>query len=207
MYSQYLWAWIVAAVAAYFMGSISGAIIISKLFFKTDIRRHGSGNAGFTNVLRTFGKKTAVIVAVVDFGKMVLALLLARLLLGPLYGTIVGGACTSLGHAFPVFYNFKGGKCVMSAAALLLVMDLRVFVVCIGLFALMLAVTRIVAVGSLVAAISAPFATWVFLGEEPRYVIFIACMAAFVVWLHRGNIKRLVSGKEQKTVAHKESET
>jgi len=205
MYSQYVWAWIVTAAAAYIIGSVSGAIILSRTLFNSDIRSHGSGNAGMTNILRTFGKKTAMLTAVMDFTKMILALLLARYLLGTVYGTMVGGACAALGHAFPIFYRFKGGKCVMSAAALLLMLDWRIFAVVIGVFALLIIITRTVAVGSIAAAASAPLVTWLFVGrEEPRYVVFILCMACFIIWLHRSNIKRLLSGQEEKTVAHKE---
>ena len=204
MYADHLWAWIVAGVAAYLLGSLSGAIIGSRVAHKTDIRKYGSGNAGVTNTLRTFGWKAAIFVGVIDMGKALLALLLGRYLLGDM-GVIVGGGCVALGHAFPLYYGFKGGKCVMSSAIILLFVDWRVFIVCIGLFAILAVSTKVVAIGSLAAAALAPFATWFFLPDNKPYIVFTACMAVFVIFLHRKNIQRLLRGEELKAAKTKEA--
>lgn len=204
MYTDQPWAWIVTLIVGYLCGSFSGSITASRRFHKTDIRKYGSGNAGMTNALRTFGKKTALLVTLMDAAKTLIPLFLGRWLIGD--ATVVAaGAGVILGHAFPLYYKFKGGKCVLSSAVIILFMDWRVFAVAIGLFLILAFVTKIVAVGSLAAALSAPFATYFILGQRLE-TIFIACLATFIIILHRDNIKRLIEGREPKTIGQQKGE-
>lgn len=204
MFSHRIWAWLVTALAAYLLGSVSGAITASKLFHKTDIRKYGSGNAGMTNALRTFGKKTAVWVTLIDVLKTLAALGLGQWLMGDM-AVVVAGAGVVLGHAFPIYHRFKGGKCVMSSAVILLWLDWRVFAVAAGVFLLLALVTKIVAVGSMGAAVSAPFSTWLFLGREGSFslTVFVACLAIFIVVLHHSNIRRIIEKRELPVTSEK----
>lgn len=196
MYADKPLAILAVAIIAYLLGSVSGAITASRLFHKTDIRKYGSGNAGMTNALRTFGAKTAVWVSAVDALKTVAALLIGRWLVGDL-AVVVAGSGAVLGHAFPVYYSFKGGKCVLASAVILLFMDWRVFLCCVAVFLALAALTKIVAVGSLGATGIAPVLTWFFL-KDPIHTAFVACLAIFVAVLHRGNIKRIIEKRELK---------
>lgn len=197
MYSDRPWALALVVLLGYLLGSFSGAITASRFFHKTDIRKYGSGNAGMTNALRTFGAKTAVLVSLMDAAKTIAALLIGQWLVGYL-AVPAAGAGVLLGHAFPVYYRFKGGKCVLSAAVILLYMDWRVFLAAMAVFFVLAFVTKIVAVGSMGAALAAPFLTWLFMREQTAHIIFISCMAAFVIALHHSNIKRIIEKRELK---------
>ena len=135
MFPHSLWAWALALVCAYLMGSFSTSITVSKLFYKTDIRKIGSGNAGATNTLRNFGVKKALLVVLGDGLKAALAMVLAKILVGP-QAVLYAGCVAVLGHIFPVYYGFKGGKGVMSAAAMILVFDWRIFLFVLAVFLL-----------------------------------------------------------------------
>jgi glycerol-3-phosphate acyltransferase PlsY len=188
---------IFTALAGYLLGSFSGAITASRLFHKTDIRKYGSGNAGMTNALRTFGAKTAVFVTVLDALKTVAALALGAALMGSLAAAVpVAGTGVLLGHAFPLWHRFKGGKCVLSGAVLLLAMDWRVFCAGAGAFLLVAFATKIVAAGSLSACVAAAIAVPLLHPGEPRLIVFTACMAAFIIALHHSNIRRMLKKRE-----------
>jgi glycerol-3-phosphate acyltransferase PlsY len=185
------------AVAGYLLGSFSGAITASRLFHKTDIRKYGSGNAGMTNALRTFGAKTAVFVTLLDALKTAAALALGAALLGSLTAALpFAGTGVLLGHAFPLWYRFKGGKCVLSGAVLLLAMDWRVFGVGAAAFLIVAFVTKIVAAGSLSACIVAAVAVPLLRPDDPALAIFTGCMAAFIIALHHSNIRRMLQKRE-----------
>ena len=143
MFPHSLWAWALALVCAYLMGSFSTSITVSKLFYKTDIRKMGSGNAGATNTLRNFGVKKALLVVLGDGLKAALAMVLAKILVGP-QAVLYAGCVAVLGHIFPVYYGFKGGKGVMSAAAMILVFDWRIFLFVLAVSLLVAVFTRYV---------------------------------------------------------------
>ena len=213
------------ALAGYLLGSINWSIILTWLFKdREDIREFGSGNAGMTNVLRTVGKKAAVLTFAGDFLKCVVALLLSQAfvaLLAPesveFYGVaryVAGVACV-LGHIFPVYYGFRGGKGVVTSAAMIALTDWRVFLLVLLTFAIVFAAKRIVSLASVVCAALYPVFTFLFLflvefsgshlanhGDRSlAYVLFATAASLFigltVVVKHKANIGRLLRGEEK----------
>ena len=197
MFPHSLWAWALALVCAYLMGSFSTSITVSKLFYKTDIRKMGSGNAGATNTLRNFGVKKALLVVLGDGLKAALAMVLAKILVGP-EAVLYAGCVAVLGHIFPVYYGFKGGKGVMSAAAMILVFDCRIFLFVLAVFLLVAVFTRYVSLASMLAAVAFSVGLLVCYRDHSGYLAAGLCTAAIVVWKHRSNIKRLLHGEESK---------
>lgn len=202
MFPHSIWAWLVAAICAYLLGSVSGGLIASFTRHKEDLRRHGSGNAGMTNALRTYGVRSAALVLAIDTLKTVLAVLLARLLLAEPWGTVVGGTCAVLGHDFPVYYRFRGGKGVLSSAVVVALLDWRVFLISLAVFALAVLLTGRVSVGSLSVAVAAPVCCLLLqLGTVQE--LFVAALGALLIFTHRSNLRRLLRGEEPKTVIAK----
>lgn len=202
MFPHSIWAWLAAAICAYLLGSVSGGLIASFTRHKEDLRRHGSGNAGMTNALRTYGVRSAALVLAIDALKTVLAVLLARLLLGEPWGTVVGGACAVLGHDFPVYYRFRGGKGVLSSAVVVALLDWRVFLISLAVFALAVLLTGRVSVGSISVAVAAPVCCLLLqLGTVQE--LFVAALGALLIFTHRSNLRRLLRGQEPKTVIAK----
>ncbi len=202
MFPHSIWAWLAAAICAYLLGSVSGGLIASFTRHKEDLRRHGSGNAGMTNALRTYGVRSAALVLAIDALKTVLAVLLARLLLAEPWGTVVGGACAVLGHDFPVYYRFRGGKGVLSSAVVVALLDWRVFLISLAVFALAVLLTGRVSVGSLSVAVAAPVCCLLLqLGTVQE--LFVAALGALLIFTHRSNLRRLLRGQEPKTVIAK----
>jgi len=203
MYASHAWAWVVAFVAAYLCGAVSGSITVSKYFYKDDIRKHGSGNAGTTNMLRTYGKKKAGLTLGIDFLKTFAGIGIAKLLLGEL-GFTVGGIGVTFGHAYPIYYKFKGGKAAACAAASMLVLDWRIFLMEAVVFFGCAFATRLVSLSTLLVAFSFPLVTWlIFRGIMGTtlgvsYMIYAIYICIFVVYLHRANIKRLINGTESR---------
>ncbi|MBR1483431.1 MAG: glycerol-3-phosphate 1-O-acyltransferase PlsY [Ruminococcus sp.] len=230
-FGTYWWVWLLTAVIAYLLGSINPAVIVTKIWTKgkKDIRDMGSGNAGFTNVLRSVGKVPAIITIVCDALKCVIAVLLGGLFFTliagdgvyqPLVmnvGKYLAGIFCILGHSFPLYFHFKGGKGVVSAAALMLTEDWRVFLMVLATFLIIFLISRIISLGSIVSAILyGPYtflATFFFdklvYGELPSigYVVLSTCAAliigVFVTVKHKDNIKRLLRGEEKKIKAKK----
>ena len=132
-------AYIAAAVIAYLLGSISGAIVSSRVGHHEDIRNYGSGNAGMTNALRTYGIRHAAIVAAMDMLKTIIAILIAKWLVGWYWGFVIGSLFAITGHLFPVYYGFKGGKGVLCGLASLLMVDWRIGVLVVVVFAICVA--------------------------------------------------------------------
>lgn len=202
MFPHSIWAWLAAAICAYLLGSVSGGLIASFTRHKEDLRRNGSGNAGMTNALRTYGVRSAALVLAIDTLKTVLAVLLARLLLGEPWGTVVGGACAVLGHDFPVYYRFRGGKGVLSSAVVVALLDWRVFLISLAVFALAVLLSGRVSVGSLSVAVAAPVCC-LLLQEGTVQELFVAALGALLIFTHRSNLRRLLRGQEPKTVIAK----
>lgn len=184
----------ISAVAAYIVGSFSPAIFLSRHFMGKDVRKQGSGNAGATNMARVYGMSFGVITLLCDALKAAAAIFFAYWLLGE-WGIFVGGIFCLLGHCFPVFYGFKGGKGVSVGAIIALVVDWRVFIAVVLAFALGAGLTRKVSVGSVLAALSITVAALIVHVSTPRLLLAIFGMI-LVVARHATNIERVVHGEE-----------
>ena len=199
--------YIIVAIIAYLLGSISFSVIFSKRIGGFDVREKGSGNAGSTNVLRTVGKKAAALTLLCDCLKGILAVLI-----GFVAGKIVKNVDTSLlvqlagifvvvGHTFPVFFKFKGGKGVATSLGVLLITNWQIALICLVFALLLMALTRFVSLGSCAAAVLFPVLT-IFIHTNylvtGNYVIYGIILAVFVLYNHRANIQRLLTGKENK---------
>ena len=209
---------LLTALGGYLLGSILFGVLISKVLYNDDVRSHGSGNAGMTNVLRTYGKLAAVLTTLGDVGKSVAAVNLGRFifdallsgtgaswqnLLDPVCGAYLAAIFCMIGHSRPVFFGFKGGKGVLVGAGAALATEPLVCAVLLGIFLVEFAITRIVSLGSIIIAALYPVATLINLlahGADAATVAFstvcCAIMAAMVIWLHRSNIERLKNGTE-----------
>lgn len=190
----------IIAALSYLLGSLSFAIIICKLTLGKDIRTYGSGNAGLTNAYRTMGAGKTVLVLVGDIAKAAVALAVAGMLAGML-GKLIAGIFVILGHVFPVYFGFRGGKGVLVGATMLAFLDWRIFVIALGLFFIAVILTKWVSLGSIVGAISFPISMQVFY-QDIRLTVISACMAAAVIFMHRSNIKRILTGTENKFSFH-----
>ena len=215
-------------IIAYLLGSINSSIVVGK-FYKIDIREHGSGNAGLTNTLRTLGKKAAVFVLIGDILKGVIAILVARLLaptvviaefdfngkMIPVQKTYIdlamqiAGVLVIIGHIFPVFYKFKGGKGVLTSATVIMMVNWQVGLACLLVFIVVVALTRYVSLGSVLSAFSFPLLLvaldkYVGMMEDFSWIIFGCILASIVIIMHRGNIVRLWKNTERKLGEKKE---
>lgn len=188
--------------SAYLIGSINPAIIFSKNVYHEDIRSFGSGNAGTTNMLRTYGKKMAILIFVLDFFKAALAIGIGSLLLSINVGGAISALFVVLGHMFPVYYRFKGGKGVACTAACILLLSPISFAILLPVFIIIVLATRFISLGSIISAMLFPLIAYAFRefwGTEGGFIPLAAIMiGAFVVFMHRENIKRLLEGKESK---------
>lgn len=188
-----------AAVIAYFCGCVNGAILISKHYLKEDVRTKGSGNAGLTNFYRNYGPKYAALVLALDALKVVAAIVIACTILEwTPFVKLLGGLFCILGHIFPVTFHFKGGKGILSGATLLLMLDWRVGLICLGIFVLLVAATRYISLGSIVGSGLAPFVFLVFNRGAWWSFGLLALTASLLIWSHRSNIRRLMNGTESK---------
>ncbi len=185
-------------ISAYLIGSINPAIIFSHLIYKEDIRSYGSGNAGATNTLRTYGTKMAVLIFVLDLVKAAIAVLLGSLILTRSIGGAVSGLFVVIGHMFPAYYRLKGGKGVACTAMCILLLSPVTFVILLALFLLIAICTRFVSLGSILCAMLYPFLNYVFYPRNGWITLSALFTGALVVFMHRENIKRLLSGKESK---------
>lgn len=189
----------------YLLGSINSAIITSKALFDKDIRNFGSGNAGLTNMLRVFGKKAALFTLLGDMLKSALSVLLgAWVCYNSSEGAHLAGLFCVLGHIAPIYYGFRGGKGVLAAATMILVLDPVVFLLLIATFALVLFMTRFVSMASVIAAFLYPAYIYVIsmtlTGDPPRFfkLLFAVVTAVMVIFMHRKNIERVYKGTENK---------
>lgn len=198
-----LWLFIaITVVAGYLLGNLNGAIITSKLLHD-DVRNHGSGNAGLTNFIRNYGAGKALLVIAVDGGKTVLGCLLGGFLLKPYMtfqeGAALGGAAVILGHAFPVFFGFRGGKGILSGLFFAIVVDWRVALIILAVFAIAYLPTMYVSLGSVLASAAFGVAFGLLHMDSPVIIICGVVVSLLAIFLHRQNIVRLVTGKESKT--------
>lgn len=207
---------IVVTIIAYLLGSISFSVIISKKMAGFDVREKGSGNAGSTNVLRTVGKKAAALTLICDILKGVVAVGIAWIVwkVASLMGHNFDGAllvqlsagAVVLGHTFPIYFGFKGGKGVATALGVLLICNWQIGLICLVFALVLMVVTKMVSLGSIMAAILYPVLT-LFITQnyiiEGNYLIFSILLAVLVVYNHRTNLKRILEGKENKLSFHK----
>ena len=204
--------YIIMAIIAYCIGSVNFSVIFSKKIAGFDVREKGSGNAGTTNMLRSVGKKAAAITLVCDILKGVVAIGIAILL-----GNIpdinkellvqIAGVAVILGHTFPVFFGFKGGKGVATSLGVLLLSNWQIGLICLVFALVLMILTRMVSVGSCAAAVLFPILT-LFINDHytvltegksgNAYFIYSVILAVIVLFNHRSNIKRLLNGTENK---------
>ena len=192
---------------SYFFGCLNGSFMVSHFIIRDDVRKHGSGNAGLTNFYRTYGAKYALLVIACDMGKTVAACLLGSFFFRCLgwdgtLGTLLAGLGCELGHIFPVFYGFRGGKGILSGGTLVLLLNWRVAAVAWALFLLLWLTTRYVSLASITATCSAPITVYFVYGHNWLYTGLCLAVAALVVWCHRENIQRLLHGTEKKFKWH-----
>ncbi len=188
---------ILILMIAYLFGSINFAMFISKKKFNEDIREHGSGNAGMTNMMRTYGKKAAFLTLLGDAVKTVIAVLIGKLLMGEA-GAYVAGLGAVIGHTWPLYYNFKGGKGVVTAITMILCTEPIAGLILLLVFVAIVAMTKYISMGSIIGALMYPVILHNF--KTPNIIELISCMGVvgLLVFNHRSNIKRLYNGKENK---------
>lgn len=201
--------YIIVAVIAYLLGSISFSVIISKKMAGFDVREKGSGNAGTTNVLRSVGKKAAVITLIFDVLKGVLAVLVAYIVGNIIKEGVdkalliqIAGLLVIVGHTFPIFFGFKGGKGIATALGVLLITNWNIGLICLVFALVLMALTKMVSLGSISAAILFPvlilFMPHTAYLVDGNYIIYSILIAVLVVFNHRANVKRLLNGTENK---------
>ncbi len=190
------------AIGSYILGSLNFAIIISKLYFHDDIRNYGSKNAGMTNMMRTYGRAPAILTFLGDLFKGIIAVTATQILVGRSFAHIAMLFCI-LGHCFPVWYNFKGGKGIATAAACILCLEPFVFVILLLTFIIVVAFTKYISLGSIMALLMYPLTLNAFLPHTgisiPGIVMPCALVTALlIIYLHRSNMKRLLNHTENK---------
>lgn len=196
-----LLACLAAAVLAYLLGSINSSVIASKLLFRQDIREFGSGNAGLSNMHRVYGVRGAVWTLIGDILKSLLAMACGMALMGYAYGGHIAILFCVLGHAYPCYFHFRGGKGVLSAAACIFCLSPVTFLILIALFLLMVLATKYISVGSITAAFFYPL---IYQAFYPQMRLDFFCVSSevlvclLVIFWHRGNVKRLLNGEERK---------
>lgn len=208
--------YIVMAIIAYAIGSINFSVIISRKMAGFDVRDKGSGNAGTTNVLRSVGIKAAVLTLICDILKGVVSILIA-VLIGNIAKEVdkallvqIAGIAVIVGHTFPIFFEFRGGKGVATSLGVLLMTNWQIGLICLVFALVIIIFTRMVSMGSIGAAILFPVLT-LFINEHFiveatsfKYLIYSLIIAAFVIFNHRENIKRILNGTENKISFKKE---
>jgi glycerol-3-phosphate acyltransferase PlsY len=204
---------LISAIPAYVLGSVNGAIITSKLLYRKDIRDYGSGNPGLTNFYRVFGKGGSLLVVAIDVAKTIGPVFLGGFLFAhyydadmQLFGKVATGFFVMLGHCFPLFYRFIGGKGVMAIGAILFIVDWRLALIAWGTFIALTAATRYVSLGAMIGVATYPAFMAVFcVGGVPEIVAASLC-AVLLIARHHANIRRLFKGEESKFSFRRKSE-
>ncbi len=204
---------VILAIVCYLIGSINSSILISKLVTGKDIRESGSGNAGATNMLRTMGKKYAVITLIIDILKGVVAILLSMLAVSFGAGeasAYIAGVAVVLGHNFPVFFGFRGGKGVATSLGVILLLDWRIGLSVLAVALIIMATTRFVSLGSILAAVLFMVIQIVVMCVTDTFdtvrLICVLILGILLIFRHRANIVRLIKGEENKLGAKKKEE-
>ena len=200
---------VITAVIAYLIGSVNFSVILSKKMAGFDVREKGSGNAGTTNMLRSVGKKAAALTLICDVLKGVIAILIA-MFIGWAFKVEnqsllvqIAGIAVVIGHTFPIFFGFKGGKGVATSLGILIMSNWQIGLICLVFGVLLIALTRMVSVGSCAAAVLFPVLTLFItdnyiVSQGSGYFIYSIILAVIVLFNHRSNIKRIMAGKENK---------
>lgn len=206
-----------SSIPAYILGSVNGAIITSKYLYRKDIRNFGSGNPGLTNFYRVFGKGGALLVVAIDVIKTIAPVIFGGWLFGQftntevneawlfrqlfevsLFGQSISGFFVMMGHCFPLFYKFKGGKGVMAVGAIVIVFDWRVALVAWGIFIVLTAITRYVSLSAMIGVLGFPVGQLLLGIGGPWEIVASAMCASLLIVRHYPNIKRLIIGEESK---------
>ena len=197
---------ILVLIIGYLLGSFNTSILVGKLY-GTDIRKHGSGNAGMTNTLRTLGKVAALLVIIGDMLKGILAFIIGNLIINSIppeisidvigIGGMAGGIAAIAGHNWPLYFGFKGGKGILTSFSVILMMDWKLGLILLGIFLIIVVLTRFVSLGSIIASIAFPITAFI-KGNGIVFTVFAAILAVLATIMHRSNIKRLLSGTERK---------
>ena len=210
----------ISVVAAYLLGSINSAIIVSRIFYGEDVRTKGSGNAGLTNMIRNYGKKAALLTLFGDVFKAVIAILFTSFLLGFDYKIGAGlnsycyltGVFVAIGHVFPIYYKFKGGKGVLVTATTAFVLTPLPALILFVIFATIFAISKYVSLGSITVAALYPVLVCLYVKFvcsvqhlSPLLIVSVILLGLFIIWCHRENIKRLINGTENKLSFNKKS--
>ncbi len=197
--------YLVIMCIAYLLGSINTSIIVGRLMSGEDIRNHGSGNAGATNTLRTFGKGAAILVLLGDALKAVIALLIAKYIFKNIDNAVyVAGIGVTLGHNFPVFFRFKGGKGIVVSTVAILFADWQIGLIAIFIALTIMATSKYVSLGSIIGAVSIIVLGIILRGfNDTSYIIFSVILGGLAIIMHRKNIVRLIKGTENKLGASK----
>ncbi len=197
-----VWFMIVCAFIGYLLGSINWGVILSRKY-GDDVRNHGSGNAGATNMMRTYGKKAGAKTLGLDFIKAAVASFAARILLGVM-GAYIAGLFCIIGHAYPIFFKFKGGKGVVTISTMCLLTEWKTFLVLLVIYAIVIFGYKMVSMASCMVAALYPLILYMFIG--PHIGVIVALISgAFVIYLHRANIRRILDHTESKLDFHKKS--
>ena len=191
---------LVTAVVCYLLGNHNGAICVSAIM-GADVRNHGSGNAGLTNFIRNYGRRSALLVVAIDVGKAVLACILGALLMpeDPIAGKVLAGCFVMLGHDFPALQGFRGGKGILSGWFVAFMVDWRIGVIIGIVFFAAYLLTQYVSLGSILAAVAFGVAYIVLYHDRLPIMIGGIFMSALTVFMHRSNLSRLLKGQERKT--------
>ena len=194
---------VVTVLIGYLLGNLNGAVCMSNLVAHEDVRDQGSGNAGLTNFIRNYGAASSISVILIDGGKAALACLAGGLMLSSygMYaeGMAIGGLAVMVGHDFPALLGFKGGKGILSGCIIAFTIDWRIGVLILGVFLLAYLLTQYVSLGSVLASAAFGVGFAVFHHENLTVMLCGIAMGALAVYMHRGNIVRLVKGNERKT--------
>ena len=200
-----MYVYVLIIIVAYLLGSIPSAVWIGKRFYGVDVREHGSKNAGATNTLRVLGRKAALPVFIIDFLKGFAAVSLSHFVdLMPdsnevFYLKIALVTVVVMGHIFPIFAGFKGGKGVATLAGAVLAVYYPAILLCVTIFVILLAITHYVSLSSMVAGIAFPLSSYFVFGQRSTPLIIFGCVVAVLLIItHRKNIKRLIKGEESK---------
>lgn len=193
---------LITVLTGYMLGNLNGAVLVSAIFAKEDVRQHGSGNAGLTNYIRNYGASTGLLVILIDGLKAIMACLVGKLIFAdvdPMLGGTLGGLGVMLGHTYPAMLAFKGGKGILSGFCVAMTLDWRIGLAILGFFLLFYLTTQYVSLGSVMGAVGFAVAFPVFHYNNLPVAAMGVFMGTLAVFMHRGNIVRLVKGQERKT--------
>lgn len=191
-----MWTYLILIILSYLIGSIPSGLIVGKLFYQTDIREHGSGNLGGTNTFRVLGKRAGVIVTLADLLKGTLAVSLPAIFSLTEINPLIIGVFAVIGHMYPIFANFRGGKAVATSAGLILGINPLVFLIILVSFLITLLISKYVSLSSMITGVIGIITTIIL--KEDQLLILTVILTIFIFYRHRENIKRIINKTEPK---------